>query len=282
MAPNAIQNNVPSMIALRMIGVHQTFLARSMERLATGFRVNRGADDPAGMISSQVLSAELASLDAEGRAAERSDALASVADGALGEISDLLDEANTAAIANANTAGLSDAERDANQLAIDSAMNAVDRIASTTSFNGQRLFDGSAFLQSGSEVMSIDRLSTTTMGAVEVDGEDYTLADVRSGQALDTANGNAAGAQAAIASASSQVASMRGSIGAFQKNTIDSFVRSVDIGYENLASALSIIRDTDFGFETAELSRQSVLRESSFRSAMTANNNAWGVLGLLS
>src|SRR5688572_8933966 len=84
-------------------------VASSMEKLATGLRINRGADDPAGLIASEDLRAALKMLDAETRAMERTDMVANVADGALGEMSELLSNANAAEVATANSGGLSDA-----------------------------------------------------------------------------------------------------------------------------------------------------------------------------
>lgn len=277
----SIRTNVPSMIAQRTLNAHSAALGRVMERLATGHRINRGADDPAGLIAAERLSAEMAAIEAENRAAARADAIAGVADSALGEISGLLDEAHAAAAANASTAGLSDAEREANQFAIDAALQAADRIASTTAFNGRRLLDGGAELRAGGDSMTIDPAAVRDLGAVEVGGSSYRLSDVRSGGALDTARGDAAGAAASIIAAASQVASMRGRIGSFQRNVIDSSIRANEVAFENTAAARSLIRDTDFAAETGEAARQSVLRDASIRAALWAGRTPSAVLGLL-
>ncbi len=281
MPAGSINTNVPSLIAQRSVNTQSAFLGRSLERLATGFRINRGADDPSGLIASENLKSVMAQLDAESRAAERSSAVASVADAALGEVSDLLIDAESAAVANASTGGLSEAEREANQMVIDSALQAVDRIASTTTFNGQRLLDGGATLRYGDETQAIDSASPTSLGQVEINGQNYRLSDTRSGGSLSTVNGNVEGAQDSIRAASGRVASLRGEIGSFQRNVLDSALRANDIAFENTAAANSIIRDTDFAAETAEASRRSILRESSIRGAIAANGSPRALLGLL-
>src|SRR5262245_11641775 len=118
----------PAMVALRHFAQASWAVASSMEKLATGSRINRGADDPAGLISSEDLRGALASLDAESRGMERADAVAQVADGALAEVSDLLSDAHAAEVAMANTGGMSRAERDARQMEIDWARQSADRI----------------------------------------------------------------------------------------------------------------------------------------------------------
>lgn len=281
MPAGSINTNVPSLVAQRSVNTQSALLGRSLERLATGSRINRGADDPSGLIASENLKAVMAQLDAESRAAERSSAVASVADAALGEVSDLLIDAESAAVANASTGGLSQAEREANQMVIDSALQAVDRIASTTTFNGQRLLDGSATLRYGDETQSIDSVSPTSLGQVDINGQNYRLSDTRSGGALSTVNGNAEGAQQSIRAAAGRVASLRGEIGSFQRNVLDSALRANDIAFENTAAANSIIRDADFAAETAEASRRSILRESSIRGAIAANGSPRALLGLL-
>ncbi len=169
-------------------------VASSMEKLATGLRINRGADGPAGLIASEDLRAALKVLEAEARAMERTDMVANVADGALGEMSELLSDANAAEVAMANSAGLSDAEREAYQMEIDSARQSVDRIAATTTFNGQKLLDGSMTLSSGGASVALDRIAVEGGGGFE--------------EAMD------------------QVAMLRGEIGAFQKNALGAQLRS--------------------------------------------------------
>jgi len=137
-----INTNVTSLIAQRVLGQNNKSLNTSLERLSTGLRINRGADDPAGLIASQNLRAEKASLSAAIKNAERADQVVNIAEGGLDEVSGLLNELQALVTSTANTAGLSQEEREANQLQIDSILQTIDRVASSTSFQGSKLLNG--------------------------------------------------------------------------------------------------------------------------------------------
>ena len=111
-------------------------------QLSTGLRINRGADDPAGLIALMSLRAEIGAVDAALANNQRTDAVLGVADNALGEIHNLLNEINSLVIASASDGNLSNAEIAANQAQIDLAIESIDRIVRTTTFNGKRLIDG--------------------------------------------------------------------------------------------------------------------------------------------
>lgn len=111
-------------------------------QLSTGLRINRGADDPAGLIALMSLRAEIGAVDAALANNQRTDAVLGVADNALGEINNLLNEINSLVIASASDGNLSNAEISANQAQIDLAIESIDRIVRTTTFNGKRLIDG--------------------------------------------------------------------------------------------------------------------------------------------
>lgn len=274
-----ISNTISSIAAQRQFGQVNGLYNASLQKMATGSRINRGADDPSGLIASEQLGAALAALEAESRGIERADAVANVADGALAEISGLLSNANAATVAMANTAGMSESERAAHQMEIDSAMQAADRIASTTRFNGQRVLDGSMTLSVGGASVTIGNASTASMGGVE--GTAYRLADVKAGGALDPMT-NPEGAQKSIASAISDIATMRGQIGAFQANQLAPMHRANAAAMENTAAARSAIRDTDYAAETAEVSRLGLLGAASLRALVLANAAPERVLRMLS
>jgi flagellin len=281
MSDLTVGTNVPSLIAQRNYRAATTAAGSSLEKLAVGSRINRGADDPAGLITSEDLSAALAALDAESRAGGRSDAVANVADGALAEVSGLLSDANAAAVANASTAGLSPAEREANQMTIDSALQSVDRIARTTTFNGQNVLDGTMTLSAGGSSLTITSAAPTDLGQVTLDGSPRTLADARSGGALDSSRGNAQGAQQSIQAAIGQIATLRGQIGAFQAHTIAPTARGNAVAAENTAAALSAVRDTDYGAESANLIRARMLQGATLSALTLANTSPSAALGLL-
>lgn len=137
-----INTNVQSLIAQRVLGQNNMALTTSLERLSTGLRINRGKDDPAGLIASESLRSEKKALNAAIGNAQRADQVVNIAEGGLQEISSLLVELQGLITSTANSAGLSDSEREANQLQVDSILQTIDRIASATSFQGLKLLNG--------------------------------------------------------------------------------------------------------------------------------------------
>jgi flagellin len=161
-----INTNVNSLIAQRILGQQNNSLNKSLERLSTGFRINRGSDDPAGLIASEKLRSEKATLAAAIGNAERAEQVVNVAEGGLQEVQNLLLEVQSLVTSSANDAGLSSEERDANQLQIDQILQTIDRIASTTSFQGTKLLNGSFDFQTSAQA--------TTVLELQVDGAKFT------------------------------------------------------------------------------------------------------------
>ncbi len=145
-----INTNINSLIAQRVLSANNKALTTSLERLSTGYRINRGGDDPAGLIISEQLRAEKNAISSAIGNAERADQIANIAESGLQEITNLLTELQSLVGSVANDAGISDEEKDANQLQVDAILSSIDRIASTTEFNGTKLLNGRLdFLVSG-------------------------------------------------------------------------------------------------------------------------------------
>lgn len=137
-----IVTNVQSLVAQRVLGYQNKSLNQALTRLSTGLQINSGADDPAGLIASESLRAEKVAIGAAIDNARRADNVLSVAEGALVEVSRLLLDLEDLVDRSASTAGLSQAELDANQSQIDSILQSIDRIANTAQFNGTKLLGG--------------------------------------------------------------------------------------------------------------------------------------------
>ena len=137
-----INTNVQSLLAQRILGQQNQSLTTALERLSTGLAINRGSDDPAGLIASEALRSEAASITAAIANAERAAQVVNIAEGGLQEISALLLEVQSLVTQSANSTGLSAEEKNANQLQIDSILQTVDRIAAATSFQGAKLLNG--------------------------------------------------------------------------------------------------------------------------------------------
>lgn len=150
-----INTNVSSILGQRVLGQNNASLSTALERLSTGLKINRGKDDPAGLIASENLRSEKASLHAAIGNAERADQVMNIAEGGLQEVSSLLTELQGLLVTSANSAGLSDSEREANQLQIDSILQTVDRVAGATNFQGSKLLNGNLDYQVGSVAASV-------------------------------------------------------------------------------------------------------------------------------
>lgn len=137
-----INTNIASLTAQRVLGQNNKSLGTALERLSTGLRINRGKDDPAGLIASENLRGDLSSLNAAVTNSERADQVVNIAEGGLQEISSLLTELQGLLTASASSAGLSTEEKEANQLQIDSILQTVDRISGSASFQGIKLLNG--------------------------------------------------------------------------------------------------------------------------------------------
>lgn len=137
-----INTNVSSLTAQRVLGQNNASLGQSLSRLSTGLRINRGKDDPAGLIASENLRSEKSGINAALKNAERADQVVNIAEGGLQEVSNLLTELQGLLTTSANDAGLSASEKEANQLQIDSILQTIDRVAGATSFQGTKLLNG--------------------------------------------------------------------------------------------------------------------------------------------
>ena len=138
-----INHNISSLQAMHKLIANQTSLSTSLERLSSGLRINRGKDDPAGLIASENLRAEIRGINGAIENSERANHVISTVEGALNEVSALLLQIRGLVNISANDGALADEELQANQLQIDSILESIDRISNTTQFNGKKLLDGS-------------------------------------------------------------------------------------------------------------------------------------------
>ncbi len=260
-------SRTPSFGALFALQRNQSSLAEVMKRLATGHRINAGKDDPAGLIASERLGAEIASREAETRALQRADSNARIAEGHGAELSALFTDLASLVISSANQAGMSDAELAANQMQIDNTVASIQR------------FHGDA-------VRSLDGINMPGGGnaaaEASLDGALAAALSVSSGGANDLSSGNLEAAGTAINDAALNVATARGRIGGFQKDVIGPEIRSNQVAIENLTESRSRIVDADFAVETSNLAREQVLVAASIKVLDIAQQQARTVLDLLS
>jgi flagellin len=137
-----INTNVSSLNAQKTLARSNNALQEALTRLSTGLRINKGKDDPAGLIASEVLRADIVSVERAITNSNRANQMIATADSALGQVSSLLNDIRGLISEGANTGAMSDEQIAANQLQIDSSLEAIDRISQVTQFQGQRLLDG--------------------------------------------------------------------------------------------------------------------------------------------
>ena len=292
-----INNNIESMNAHRNLLMNDRALSKSLERLASGQKINRASDDPAALVISEHMRAQISGMEQAIRNNEVAISLVQTAEGSMNEISSILVSLRQRAISAANV-GASDQEMiDANQAEIENALASIDRVVSTTQFGHYKLLDGtnaaktktnedgSISTQEGlrfhvgpnAEHMastSIRDMSTSALGrAIVLEGEMPNKSNFMSLADIDVRNEQ--GAQDALAiidQALTEVASVRGELGAFQKHTLESNLTSLQVAAENMTAAESTIRDTDMAQELATFTRNQIMTQSA--TAMLAQANA--------
>ena len=166
-----INTNVSSLTAQRGLAKSQKALGDTLRRLSSGLRINRGADDPAGLIASEGLRSEIAGIDQAIDNSSRASNVIATAEGALGEVASLLLNIKSLVVEAANSGALSPDEVAANQLQVDSAVESITRISNTTTFAGLKLLNGSLdYITSG--------VSTADITALDVSQANFGTADM--------------------------------------------------------------------------------------------------------
>jgi flagellin len=194
-----INTNVPSLVAQNRLQASNSDLNSALTRLSTGLRINSGKDDPAGLIASEALRSEITGLNKAVTNTRRAGQIITTADSAMGQINSLLNDVRGLVVEAANTGALSSEEISANQLQIDSSLEAINRIAQSTTFQGRKLLDGSldytSTIGAASSVAdsSIQSAQLGTSGSLTVD----VVVDAAATQANSTVS--AAGFTAAAA-----------------------------------------------------------------------------------
>src|SRR5438477_9500711 len=157
-----INTNVSSLTAQRGLSKSQKTLADTLQRLSSGLRINRGADDPAGLIASEGLRSEISGINQAIDNSSRASNVISTTEGALSEVASLLLNVKSLVVQAANSGALSPDEIAANQLQVDSAVESIKRISATTTFAGLHLIDGSLdYLTSGVDNNAIKALNVS-------------------------------------------------------------------------------------------------------------------------
>ena len=264
-----------SLNAQRQLSTSGQALNRSFERLSSGFRINRAADDAAGLQISDRLTTQVQGLNQATRNANDAISLTQTAEGALGEVTTSLQRIRTLAVQSQNGIN-SSADRKALQKEVKALKNEISRIASDSQFANLNILQGSfsaKFLvgANGGQTISVNLSRTSGYGA---SGLSIAATDVSTVDGASTA-------LTTIANAISAVGGVRSDLGALQ-NRFQSTIRNLSNITENIAGARSRIRDTDFATETAELTRNQIIQQASLSVLSQANQRPQSALSLLS
>jgi flagellin len=280
-----IFNNIASLNAQRILGQNNDRLAQSVERIASGIRINRGADDAAGLAISEALRSDIRALRQGIRNANDGISLINVTEGALNEQSGILIRLRELS-SQAATGTVGSTERATIQLEFAALSNEINRISATTEFNGQKLIDGSleSSVASANQIQIQIGLDSTSNSRINLNTEVNLSAITTSSLGLDTLAVSTAGAALtaldSINSAIATVTAARGSVGAVQNRLVRS-ISSQAITVENLQAAESAIRDADIAEEVAQLTRNQILVQTATASVGQANLIPQSVLQLL-
>ena len=281
-----IFNNIASVNARRLLDENSARLTQSIQRMSSGIRINKASDDAAGLAISEGLRSDIRTLRQALRNANDGMSLIQITEGALQEQGNILIRLRELASQSANgTVGST--ERASIQLEFSALRDEVDRISSTTEFNGQGLVDGSlassvavtshVLIQIGLSNHSNSRMNlNTAVNLTEMTStglEIHNLSLTSADDALVALN--------QLDTAINTMTASRGKIGSVQ-NRLSTSVSSLSLAIENYTAAESQIRDADMAYEIAELTKNQILVQASTAMVSQANMIPQGVLSLLS
>jgi flagellin len=280
-----INHNISSMIGQGALGSQQASLTKSLEKLSTGLRINRASDDAAGLSVSESLRSKVRGMERAKSNAADGIALLQIAEGATGEINNILQRMRELAI-QSSTDTMTTTERSYTNKEFGQLMSEVTRISNSASYNGMTLLDGqpSSFGAAGGSASvlhigagssaSVDRLSITvtamTLGAL---GLNATTSAV-------STSASALSALSLIDTAIKSVNTMRSDMGAYV-NRLEFAIANLGNQIYNTQDAESRIRDVDFAKETTEFTRAQILTQSATSMLAQANQVPQGALSLL-
>ena len=269
-----VNTNIAAMTAQRNLGNVSSRLQGNFSRLSSGLRIASAADDAAGLGISERMRADIRSYGVAARNAQDGISLVQTAEGALNEASGILNRMRELSVQAANGT-LNSGDRGTLNGEFSQLIEELDRIAGSTNFNGVNLLDGNA--TSLSVQVGID---AGTNDVVSVSIVDATASTLGVGSLDISSASGASSAISAIDSAINTVNSNRGTLGA-QQNRLDSTLRSILNVRENTAAAESRIRDVDVAYETADLTRNSILQQAATAVLAQANTQPQLALSLL-
>ena len=276
-----INQNIAAQNAYRNLSVTDGQMSKSLEKLSSGFRINRAADDAAGLAISEGLRSQVGGLKTAVRNAQDGVSVVQTAEGALTEVHAVLQRMRDLSVQAANDSN-NDKARENIATEVTSLTDELTRISASTNFNGTNLLDGTAGAN-GDGVMQFQvGADGDANSQIEVDLGTANVADVADALgSLDFTD--ATGAQAAIETIDTQIETIstaRAQLGAYQ-NRFEHTINNVNVSIENLSASESRIRDTDMAQEMMSFTRSQILSQAGTAMLSQANQSQQGVLSLL-
>ena len=271
-----VQHNITAMNSNRMLGVTTSAQAKNTEKLSSGYKINRAADDAAGLTISEKMRSQIRGLTQASANAQDGISCVQTAEGALGEVEDMLQRMNELAVKSANGTNQSE-DRSYIDLEIQQLKSEIDRVSNTTTFNERMLLNGtfkSVSLQVGAEGTSANKIKITIQ-SINTRGLSLTSVKVTGSTSV-----NADSAISSIKGAIKTLNAQRAKLGAIQ-NRLEHTINNLDNVVENTTSAESSIRDTDMASEMVKFSNNNILAQAGQAMLAQANQSNQGVLSLL-
>jgi len=272
-----INTNTQSLAAQRNLGINGQNQNKSLEKLASGSRIVRAADDAAGLAISEKMRADIRSLRQDSRNAQDAVSMIQVAEGGMNEISNVLIRFRELSIQAASDT-ITDTERGFIDKEVQQLSAEVDRIAQTTEFNGRKLLSGEGDMLE----IQVGHRNNPELDRFSYDQAQIAVTSDRLGiggittKTKEDAQGNLDRIDSAIANLSEN----RATLGAMQ-NRLEATVNNLSTYDENLSAANSRIRDADIALETSELTKNNVLKSASTSVLSQANQNPQLALQLI-
>ncbi|MBP5243722.1 MAG: flagellin [Succinivibrio sp.] len=268
-----VQHNLTAINTNRMLGLTTNAQAPSTDKLSSGYKINRAADDAAGLSISEKMRRQVRGLTQASANAEDGISMVQTAEGALNEVQDMLQRMNELAV-KAENGTLTTDDRNYINAEVTQLKSEISRVASTTTFNEKNLLNGQCStgvsLQVGAETQQYITFSIAAMSATSLGIDDESASTATKAGLLNSA----------VKTALQNVSAQRSSLGAIQ-NRLDHTIKNLDNVVENTTAAESQIRDTDMATEMVRYANNNVLTQAGQSMLAQANQSNQGVLSLL-
>ena len=275
-----VNHNIASLNTQRNLEVNSFNLAKSLQKLSSGFRINVAADGPADLVISEGLRVQISGLNAALRNTQEASNYLGIAEGALGEITSLLDTMRSLAVHAANTGVVTTSQIAADQAEVDRALASINRINAATRFAGSKVF------VTGNKTFHIGEGATALTDEVKISVGTVSVGTLGIGTISGTNVGgrlslHANSVIAKIDLAVTRVTSLRGKLGAMIKDTLQTNVNSLSVALENVTATESYVRDANMARETSEYTKNQILVQAGVSVLAQANVASQSVLQLL-